>query len=175
MDNELVREVGTIVNMLDHLQITMEIIEDQGHQCPLTYTYLYELGILRLLEIFGATPDFIDIMRKTTTRALDYLLAMYKEQGKADPLDEKLKRLNDAIQKAKKERPETVESKLDEEIPDTIGEFLVKYTQESCLKTPSLKDPMDKLLDEYLAGKKRDEERKKKKSKGTDGKSKRKK
>jgi len=175
MDNELVREVETIVNMLNHLQITMGIIEDQGQQCPLTYAYLYELGILRLLEIFGATPDFIDVMRKTTTRVLDYLLAMYKEQGKADPLDEKLKRLNDAIQKAKEEQPDAVEKKLEEEIPDTIDEFLVKYTQESCLKTPSLKDPMDKLLDEYLASKRKMKNVKIKKSKGKDGKSKRKK
>jgi hypothetical protein len=174
MDNELIKEIGAIVNMLDHLQITMQMIEDQGHPCPLTYTYLYELGILRLLEIFGATPDFVDVMKSTTNRMLDYLLAMYKEQGKSDPLDEKLKRLNDAIQKAKKDKPKEIEKKLEDEVPDTIGGFLEKYTQESCLKTPSMKDPMDRLLDEYLAGKKRDEERKKKKSKGQDGKSKRK-
>lgn len=174
MDSELIKELSAIVNMLDHLQITMQVLEDQGHQVPLTYTYLYELGILRLLEIFEASPDFVDVMRSTTNRMLDYLMAMYKEQGKGDPLDEKLKRLNDAIQKAKKDQPKQVEKQLEDEMPGTIGEFLEKFTQESCLKTPSMKDPMDKLLDEYLAGKKRAEARKKKdtKKKGKDGKSK---
>ena len=168
MDNDLIKEIMTIVSMLDHLQISMQAFEDKGQYVPLSYTYLYELGIWHLLEIFDASPEFLDILKTTTTKALKYLLEMYKEQGNLDPLDKKLKKLNDAIQKAKEEQG------LTNDIPDTVGKFLEKYTQEGCIKTPSMKDPMDKLLDEYIASKKRAEERdKKNKKKNKNGKTKR--
>lgn len=159
MDPKLLAELNAVVNMLDHLQITMQICEDKSGTIPLSYSYLYELGILRLLEIFDSAPDFLDVIKKTTAKAMSYLVDMYKEYGTVTPIDDKLKRLNDAIKKAKQESE--VEKVLEEELPPTIGTFLNKYTKESCLITKSLKDPMDKLLDEYLAAKERAIARKK--------------
>jgi hypothetical protein len=143
MKKDELREFENIIILIEQLDRTITVYQIQKGQAPVAYTYLYELCILRLLELFKANPEFIQGVGEVTEKAVIMLLKLIKEQS---PQDTKI--MNE-LRKIKE-----LANGTDIKIPDTVNEFLKQFPKNKCTVNPKTQDPMDKLIDDYLKKKK---------------------
>jgi hypothetical protein len=144
MKRDDLREFENIIILIEQLDRTITVYQIQKGQAPVAYTYLYELCILRLLELFKANPEFIKGVGEVTDKAVIMLLKLIKESS---PQDTKI------MNELKKVKELANEANI--KIPDTVNEFLKQFPKNKCTVNPKTQDPMDKLIDDYLKKKKK--------------------
>lgn len=155
MDKHNLHEFETVLFLMEQLDEVITAYKIQHGVAPVAYSYLYELCILRLLELFKGNPEFIKGVSDATTSTVLALLKLIQKPVEKD------KELTDKLNKFKELLAGT-----NIVIPDTVNKFLKKYPHSTCSTNENMdknKSTSNKLIDEYLKKKKLNNKKKRNK------------